>query len=435
MEMLADDKEALWQAARCGSSARLRPSMGQLSVATSVRPGQSVPQAPLRILCTGDGSRGVTLRSRPVALQRRDGSEPTLLEALHGVLPQLFERGIACRWCITAHPSVQLRLEVLLDVAPGADASAAVLELDGRSRHTRDPLASDPGDSTAVLAERSLDTVASLPADTPQVEVDTDALIRDASTGVQDEADQIQSQPDVGPVTAAQASDAAQAIDAAAAAEPADAAPQEQVPNAEGDTIANAVDGDAGRPSADEALAESGSSACEHSDGDGGGRTDSSASHADGSRGTPPATSGEAHSDSSAGEGTGAALPSNTLGDRSTAAAPAKEGAAAASMPSGRTDVEGSSRSASTTGHERQSFPQVSESGGASAPADAADLPLRIVKARLRPGAIVTVAGLRCQRDDDRLLRESVDELYAVLRAPDLFLYVTAHMPGEASML
>ena len=433
MEMLADDKEALWQAARCGSAARLRPAMAQLSVATSVRPGQSVPQAPLRILCTGDGSRGVTLRSRPVALQRRDGSVPTLLEALHGVLPQLFERGIACRWCISAQLSVQLRLDVLLDVAPGADASAAVLGLDGRSRYTRDPLASDPGDSTAVLAEPSLDTVASLPADTPRVDMDTDAQVREASTGVQNEAEQARGQPDVGPVTAAQASDAA-----AAAAEP-DAAPQEQAPDADADADANAdanaEEGRARRSSADDALAESGSSACEHPDGGGGSRTDPAASHADGSRGTPPATPGGAHPESSAGDGTDAALPSNTLGDRSTAAVPAKDGAAAASMPSGRTDVEGSSRSASTTGHERESFPQVSESGGASAVADAADLPLRIVKARLRPRAIVTVAGLRCQRDNDRLLHESVDELYAVLRAPDLFLYVTAHIPGKGSLL
>jgi hypothetical protein len=50
MELFAEAKESIWQAAQQGDLAQQRDLLSKLSIASVVRPGQTLFQAPLRIL-------------------------------------------------------------------------------------------------------------------------------------------------------------------------------------------------------------------------------------------------------------------------------------------------------------------------------------------------------------------------------------------------
>ena len=50
MELLAADKEELWQAARAGDTALLSTLLDKLALKRAARPGQSLQQVPLRVL-------------------------------------------------------------------------------------------------------------------------------------------------------------------------------------------------------------------------------------------------------------------------------------------------------------------------------------------------------------------------------------------------
>jgi hypothetical protein len=50
MELFADAKESVWQAARQGDMAQQRELFSKINITSVVRPGQTLFQAPLRIL-------------------------------------------------------------------------------------------------------------------------------------------------------------------------------------------------------------------------------------------------------------------------------------------------------------------------------------------------------------------------------------------------
>lgn len=73
------------------------------------------------------------------------------------------------------------------------------------------------------------------------------------------------------------------------------------------------------------------------------------------------------------------------------------------------------------------------EGGAQVAPREPAKAAAELQRAQLKPGVALYVAGLRCSAARDALLWLPLAEVYAALRAPDLFLYVSIHMPSDAS--
>lgn len=96
MELQAEKKEEIWQAARCGDVDAVRQTLGNVNTALAVRPAQEGEQVPLRVLlcsepasppvCTpfyfSSSHRGVSSRMPPMS-----SSLAGVLYGLHATMP------------------------------------------------------------------------------------------------------------------------------------------------------------------------------------------------------------------------------------------------------------------------------------------------------------------------------------------------------------
>eukprot|EP00892_Ulva_mutabilis_P011984 jgi/Ulvmu1/9158/UM005_0256.1 len=120
LELLEDEREQLWQAARDGDLACYQRRLDHLKHTAIVRPGQETPQVPLRVLLAGGSSEGMEDRgffSRPVPAVFPDGTSLTLLDAIYSICPEALAPAVSCR------------LQAA-DVAPEEGAAAVRLECD-----------------------------------------------------------------------------------------------------------------------------------------------------------------------------------------------------------------------------------------------------------------------------------------------------------------